>query len=445
MAEPDGRVLQLSESQRTMLQSFQEIANINDEYLCMQILQQNNWDLSSALGQFVGNTNNESASSSSRSEGSVTRRTNRTTETVTSQQRVHTPSSSSVVNNASDRHNRDNEGTGGLLGLLIVPLRWLFQARPLSLNPDQDTQKFIDEYNMKYSPTHPTFHAGSYQSAVAHAFEQSKFLLVYLHSPLHEDSQRFCRGVLAAPAVVTYANQNLVTWTGRVWDPEAYGLSTQLRASSFPFVALLVCQSNRTVQIADRIQGYVEENVLMERIQNSVNAFTNVVAQNRQEAHRRYTLLCFPSVCCARISAPLTHFLFYSLPYREEAIRLRAQQDREYRESAEADRLATLRQQEETAQRLAQEEEARQQAELAAAVEMSRQLTAQDTLRKLREVFAASPEPDASPVVSAVRFQLPSGKKISRRFTKTDTVQVLYMCDVTLVCLFLDPYVQWAV
>lgn len=288
MAEPDGRIMQLTESQRTMLQSFQEIANINDEYLCMQILQQNNWDLSSALGQFVGNTNNESASSSSssRSEGSVTRRTNRTTETTNSQ-RVHTPASSSAITSASDRHNRDNESTGGLLGLLIVPLRWLFQARPLSLNPDQDTLKFIDEYNMKYSPAHPTFHAGSYQSAVAHAFEQSKFLLVYLHSPLHEDSQRFCRGVLAAPAMVAYANQNLVTWTGRVWDPEAYGLSTQLRASSFPFVALLVCQSNRTVQIADRIQGYVEENVLMERIQNSVNAFTSVVAQNRQEAHRR--------------------------------------------------------------------------------------------------------------------------------------------------------------
>lgn len=125
--------------------------------------------------------------------------------------------------------------------------------------------------------------------------------------------------------------------------------------------------------------------------------------------------------------------------YREEAIRLRAQQDREYRESAEADRLATLRQQEETAQRLAQEEEARQQAELAAAVEISRQLTAQDTLRKLRELFAASPEPDASPVVSAVRFQLPSGKKISRRFTKTDTVQVLGLCVATRVWCFRTP------
>jgi FAS-associated factor 2 len=175
----------------------------------------------------------------------------------------------------------------GLFGLLLVPLRWLFQARPLSLNPDQDTLRFLDDYNLKVSPTHPNFHAGSYQSAVANAFEQSKFLLVYIHSPLHEDTPRFCRGVLSAPAVVNFANEHLITWAGRVWDPEAYGLSTQLRATTFPFMALLVCQSNRTVQIADRIQGYMEESVLMDRLQGSVNAHMSVITQNQREAQRR--------------------------------------------------------------------------------------------------------------------------------------------------------------
>lgn len=252
----------------------------------MQILQQNNWDLSLALSQFVGNSNTDTVIAPTRSESSVTRRTNRSAETGP---RSNAPGLATSSNSAADRQIRGSDNSGGLLGLLTVPLRWLFQARPLSLNPDQDTHKFIDDYNIKYSSPHPNFHAGSYQSAVASAYDQSKFLLVYLHSPLHEDSQRFCRGVLAAPAVVTYANEHLVTWAGRVWDPEAYGLSTQLRASAFPFVALLVCQSNRTVQIADRIQGYVEESVLMERIQNSVNAFTSVVTQNRQEAQRRYS------------------------------------------------------------------------------------------------------------------------------------------------------------
>jgi hypothetical protein len=90
----------------------------------------------------------------------------------------------------------------------------------------------------------------------------------------------------------------------------------------------------------------------------------------------------------------------------------------------EADHLAQIRQREEAAAREKAEEEARQAAELAAAVEMSKQLTREDTLRKLRATFSAHPEPEAGTNVAAVRFQLPSGKKLSRRFVKTDTVQV---------------------
>lgn len=122
--------------------------------------------------------------------------------------------------------------------------------------------------------------------------------------------------------------------------------------------------------------------------------------------------------------------------HREQATQLRAQQDREYRESAEADRLASIRAREAEEQRLAEEEEARQRAELEAAVEMSRQLTQQDTIRKLKSAFDAVPEPEAAPAISAVRFQLPSGKKLSRRFAKTETVQVKYIHVLLYVCVY---------
>lgn len=293
MSGSDGSVLQLNDSQRATLQSFQEIASINDEYLCMQILQQNNWDLNQALSQFMGGQQNETSTIAlTRPDGNVVRRTNRNVETSSNTQGGRSRGSTLNVANQDER-DRPNEETqpSGLFGLLLIPLRWLFQARPMSLNPNQDALRFVDDYDQKFSPNHPTFHAGSYQSAVSTAFERSKFLLVYLHSPLHEDTPRFCRDVLSAPGVVNYANHNLVTWAGRVWDPEAYGLSTQLRATTFPFVALLVCQSNRSVQIADRIQGFVEENVLMERIQNSVNAFTSIVTQNQMEQQRRYHII----------------------------------------------------------------------------------------------------------------------------------------------------------
>lgn len=48
----------------------------------------------------------------------------------------------------------------------------------------------------------PLFLAESYREAVQEAARQHKFLLVYLHSPLHQDTSQFCRCdwlVFAAP------------------------------------------------------------------------------------------------------------------------------------------------------------------------------------------------------------------------------------------------------
>ncbi|KAJ1425463.1 thioredoxin-like protein [Ochromonadaceae sp. CCMP2298] len=389
---------ELSDSQRATLQTFQEIASINDEYLCIQILQQHNWDLDLALNTFVASQSEDtslaSRSEASRPEGNAVRRTNRSTDSSSTSRASSRQSASTAV---APQQEGQQQAPGGLFGLVLVPLRWLFQARPTSLNPEQDTVKFVDEYNLKVSPTHPSFHLGSYQSAVARAFQQSKFLLVYLHSPLHGDSTRFCRGVLGSPAVVAFVNQNAVMWAGRVWDPEAYGLSTQLRASAFPFLALLVCQSNRTVQIADRIQGYVEEPALLDWMRNSVGVFTGVISRNQAEAQRR-----------------------------DEAANLRAQQDQEYLDSAEADRIARERLGVEQREQAAAAEERRVQEEMEQSLERSRLEAKQDKLSQLRESFEAHPEPEADASVSTVRFQLPTGKKLSRRFLKTDTVQRIF-------------------
>ena len=136
-----------------------------------------------------------------------------------------------------------------------LSVRWLFQSRPVSLNPQRDTMKFIDDFNLQYRSNHPVFHPDSYQAAVALAFSTSKFLLIYLHSPIHEDTNRFCRQVLCSQRLTALTSQYMVTWAGKIWDSEAYGLSSQLKATAYPFVALLVCQSNRMVQVADKIQG----------------------------------------------------------------------------------------------------------------------------------------------------------------------------------------------
>ncbi len=231
----------LTPAQEETLQTFQDIAQISDDGLCIQILLQNSWNLDLAVNQFVqdqsGNGNNDNVN----------------------QPRIRANRGSSSNSGGQVQTSSTNSNSGGnqnsILELAFLPLRWLFQTRPTSMNPTADTARFIDDYDRHFGSNHPVFQNSSYQAAVANAFQQSKFLLVYLHSPMHEDTSKFCRQVLGAPAVVALANENVVTWAGKIWDPEAYGLSAQLKASAFPFVALLVCQSNRVVQIAKRIQG----------------------------------------------------------------------------------------------------------------------------------------------------------------------------------------------
>eukprot|EP01038_Epipyxis_sp_PR26KG_P014982 gene14982-20155_t len=388
MSDTDNLSSFLSNDQQSTLRTFQEISNIEDESLCIQILQSNNWNLESALNQFVGNAANTNNNSSTGSTGAIQRSRANNASNNTNR---------SITNNRTANQNNNNNGNS--LDSLLTPLRWLFQSRPQSMQPEQDTLKFIDDYHMKYSENHPLFHPNSYLSAVSQAFQQSKFLLVYLHSPIHEDTNRFCRQVLSSNSLINLTNQHAVVWAGSVWYPEAYGLCTQLKASAFPFLALLLCQSNRVVQRVDLIQGYMEERELVDRLQTSINRHNGEINRQRLETMRR-----------------------------DEAAHLREQQDREYRESMEADSREERRrlQQEREAELLENERKARE--ELEQAVELSKKLTQEDKMRKLNEYFISHPEPaqGSSKDISEIRFQLPNGMKLTRRFLKFDQVQVIF-------------------
>ena len=60
---------------------------------------------------------------------------------------------------------------------------------------------------------------------------------------------------LCTEGVTQIVNSNMLFWAGKIWDPDSYGLSIQFRATTYPFLALLVCQSENTVKIANIIQG----------------------------------------------------------------------------------------------------------------------------------------------------------------------------------------------
>jgi hypothetical protein len=275
----ERRLHQLSASQREVLVNFQEISQINDDVLCLEILQQNQWNLESALNNFVQGGN---------SRANLDAEDEPVDPSLFNHDFGRSANQNSSNRNENQGRNVQQNSSGSLIDLLLVPLRWLFQARPTSLNPNQDAETFIADFQSNYDRNRVvSFHSGSYQSAVARAFTESKFLVVYLHSPMHEDTDRFCEQVLVAPTFTTLINEQVVIWGGKVWDAEAYGLSTQLGAAAFPFLALLVPQSNRLVQIADRMQGFTEVTPLIARLRGSIDVYSAVMTQQREQQRRR--------------------------------------------------------------------------------------------------------------------------------------------------------------
>ena len=232
----------MTQEQQMALQMFKEISQISNDQVCIEILTNSDWDVDRAIDNFMhsssGNTHEAPVRQVSRESG------------VTSGSGMNNTRTTNVPT-TNNPNNRPNESFNSIL----APLRWLFQTRPTSLNRDADTRKFITEFNGEYGSQHPVFADGSYQSAVAQAFRQSKFLLIYLHSPMHEDTPKFCHQVMCTQTFTDYSNENFICWAGRIWDAEGYDLSSQLRVTSYPFLALLVCQSDKLVQVADRVQG----------------------------------------------------------------------------------------------------------------------------------------------------------------------------------------------
>jgi hypothetical protein len=251
-------VLQMNDldiQQRDILLSFMDITQLQDSNLCRSILFQNNWNLEHAIENFIRGRDEVNNSSSTSTDG-------------IQRSSIHQRSNPSLLTNQATTPTTSQTT---IFDFIVSPLRWIFRIYPESLNPDEDATQFLTDFRRDYGENGPQFQGVSYSQVVSNANRESKFLLIYLHSPLHEDTGRFCRSVflivvarshpsdrqvLSSERITRIVNGNdVLVWGGSIWDPEPYNLSLQLKVSTFPFLALLTCESERSVQILDRIQG----------------------------------------------------------------------------------------------------------------------------------------------------------------------------------------------
>ena len=264
-------------------------------------------------------------------------------------------------------------------------------------NPESATREFITDFDYEYSPDHPRFIGGSYQTAVADAHTRSKLLMVYLHSPLHEDTDRFCNGVLCSSEFTEYVDNNFLLWGGSTYDVEGYSLSLQLNVTSFPFIGIFQCTGNRSVKLLDRFQGYTTGENITNKLQHMLIIHNAMIAQTQEQDFQR-----------------------------QEEISLRMKQDREYEEAMELDRQAIKQQEDEERERQRIELETQQKQELEEALQLSKELDYQAMITRKKDKLPVEPTGPSSDIAT-IRFQLPQNAKsvkMARKFLKTDTVQV---------------------
>ncbi|KAF8073204.1 PUX10 [Scenedesmus sp. PABB004] len=307
-----------------------------------------------------------------------------------------------------------------LVGDRVLPAAFMRSARgaaravlaAASAPPEPAAQaaEFVAAFDARYGPAHPAWVADGWRGAAAAAHGQFKFLFAYLHSPEHEDTDAFVRGVLCDPVVVAYVEQHFVAWGGDVRRGDAFGLSARLNVTTYPAVALLAFSGART-KLVVAAQGALRAQQLLGALRRAVEEHGVLLDAERLEREER-----------------------------EMSRRLLAEQNAEFEASLAADREREARRAEE--RRAAEEvaaaraaEEARARAEAEAAEARRLQAAASVAARRQRAAAALAPEPPPGTEGAAtIRLRLPDGANAQRRFPPGSTVGALFDWVDSLHC-----------
>jgi len=246
--------------------------------------------------------------------------------------------------------------------------------------------------NYNTNGVYPRVFNGSYQDACNASKAEFKFLVVYLHSSIHQDTDTFCREVLCTELITDFLNEHFLFWGGDVSVAESYKLSTLLDASSFPFLAVICNNTIGGTTIVDRIEGRLSAEDLITKLTNILETHGNILLEAKIEHDQR-----------------------------ERDRLLRAEQDEAFRQSLAQDQEKERKLREEE-QRLREEEQKRNSIE-------DQKKQQQKEREKQRKNLAASlpAEPDANDrQTTQLVIRLLDGSRLQRRFASNNTLQTVF-------------------
>ncbi|XP_022859944.1 plant UBX domain-containing protein 10-like [Olea europaea var. sylvestris] len=255
---------------------FQAITGIEDRDLCTEILSAHGWDLEQAISSITSTDNNRPvAASGSRS---ATANTNQETEdaglvlaaNVSNQppgvvwKLVTLPFSiisgslglisgavglgiwaaSGVLSYSLSMIGLNNSGRAGTTPLVSVS------------QSASEAMDFVSSFDRDYGSMRPNFVAEDFMDALQRSRHAYKLLFVYLHSPEHPDTPAFCGRTLCNETLTAFVNENFVAWGGSVKASEGFKMSNSLKASRFPFCAVVMAATNQRIALLQQVYSW---------------------------------------------------------------------------------------------------------------------------------------------------------------------------------------------
>ena len=199
-----------------------------------------------------------------------------------------------IQSKTSERESKENDDRGpksrGNPLLSFLENMYRSMTNPQKIDPVRECSKFIGKYEQEYGNTHPPFSRRDFHSVVNRAHTDAKFTLVYLHCGVHQDTPTFCRKILANTALNDMLRgDNIQVWGGDVFQSEARWVSHMLKATTFPFLALLSpksSSSSRKYYVLHSVLGsssIVSVNDLMRQLSTVMNAHKSEIDAIRRE------------------------------------------------------------------------------------------------------------------------------------------------------------------
>ncbi|EDR26506.1 UBX domain-containing protein 8-B, putative [Entamoeba dispar SAW760] len=265
----------------------------------------------------------------------------------------------------------------------------------LQLNRFKQLKHELDSYQDEFNTLFNDYH-NNFQQTFQQCKSQCKLMLIFHHSPQSPLSLQSLSSLLRNNQLIQTINQYYLIFISNVNTEIGHKLEEIHDIASFPSISIVFPFNGVSGQLLTVLKHneFTSDTLIKIAIQHT-NLFNEIIEERR---------------------------------IKEERQRIREEQEQEYKKALEEAKRQEEREQKIQEELLRIEEKKIQEEERQKNEEMKKQIEKEEILndmKRKKQIFEQEQEPNGKDTcIISVRF--PNGKKIQRRFNKTDKIQKLY-------------------